>query len=66
MSTAQEPDHAPPFADGKALHRAWPGDLDRAGLTELLAASAWWISLNDEEGACAVIDAIFDVAEWWP
>lgn len=55
------------FADGRPLHHDWPGDFDRAGLMDLLAAAAWWINRNgDDRDVGEVVEAIFDVARWWP
>ena len=55
------------FADQRPLHYDWPRDLDRAGLMDLIAAAAWWINGNGGVAAAdEVIEAIFDVARWWP
>jgi hypothetical protein len=55
------------LADGPPLHHDWPGDFDRAGLMDLIAAAAWWIDQNSRGTAIdEVIEAIFDVARWWP
>jgi hypothetical protein len=52
---------------GQPLHHDWPGDYDRAMLMGLIAAAAWWIDQNSHGAAVAeVIEAIFDVARWWP
>ena len=60
--------HAPGFlAGGQPLHHDWPGDLDRAGLMDLIAAAAWWIDSNSHgTDIDEVVEAIFDVARWWP
>ena len=61
-------DHAADFfAGGRPLHHDWPAGVDRAGLMELLAASAWWIDQNgDNNDIDEVVEAIFDVTRWWP
>lgn len=52
---------------GKPLHHDWPGDLDRARLMGLIAAAAWWIDQNGGSADIAdAIEAVFDVARWWP
>ena len=55
------------LTDGPPLHHDWPGDFDRAALMELIAAAAWWIDQNSRGTAIdEVIEAILDVARWWP
>jgi hypothetical protein len=55
------------FPVGRALDQEWRGDLDRASLAELIAASAWWLKENgSDEDIREVADALFDVTEWWP
>jgi hypothetical protein len=55
------------FPVSPALDHEWPGDLDRASLAELVAASAWWLKDNgSDEDIREVADALFDVTGWWP
>ena len=61
------PGPAQPILASWALDRGWPGDLDRAGLAELTAASAWWIREHGgDDDVRDVAGAIFDVTDWWP
>jgi len=54
------------FAAGAPLHNSWPVDIDRAGLMELIAASAWWIRRTGTgQDIDEIVKAIFDVARWW-
>jgi hypothetical protein len=60
-------DHASGFFSGQRLHHDWPGDLNRAGLMDLIAGAAWWI--HGDGGVAAVdevIEAIFVAVGWWP
>jgi hypothetical protein len=55
------------LADGPPLHRDWPGDFDRAGLMDLIAGAAWWIDRNTHStDVDDIVQAILDVARWWP
>jgi hypothetical protein len=55
------------FTEGRPLHSDWPGDFDRAGLMDLLAAAGWWIARkSDGRDVDEVVEAIFDVTRWWP
>jgi hypothetical protein len=55
------------FTADRALAHEWPGNLDRASLAELIAASAWWLLENgDDEDIREVAEALFDVTDWWP
>ena len=55
------------FTNGRTLYQDWPGESDRAGLMDLIAAAAWWIGEHGEDiDIDEVIQAIFDVTRWWP
>jgi hypothetical protein len=55
------------LARDRPLYYDWPGDLDRAGVMELIAASGWWIDCNgDDTSIDETIEAIFTVTRWWP
>jgi hypothetical protein len=49
------------------LHRGWPVGISRSELFELIAASAWWIRQHGgREAIVETVEAVFDVARWWP
>jgi hypothetical protein len=55
------------MADGPPPYRDWPGDFDRAGLMDLIAAAAWWIDRNSHGTEInETVEAILDVTRWWP
>jgi hypothetical protein len=55
------------FTAHQALDHEWPGNLDRASLAELIAASTWWLlEKGSDEDIREVADALFDVTDWWP
>jgi hypothetical protein len=64
---ADRQDAASLRTDGQPLNHDWPADYDRAGLMDLIAAAACWIYEHGEDtDRDEVIQAIFDVAHWWP
>ena len=67
LRQASKPSHQAGIFARTPLHRTWPEGISRDELFELVAASTWWIQQHGGPEAIAeTVQAVFDVAQWWP